>query len=98
MRALRPARLPKPVGAACRSLATQTEIALTEPLLVYRGLVATGKVRYDSEQMRALVQVRRVHWAPIAARALLTHPAAADAQAAPSAARLPAADPAADPA
>ncbi|KAK4699334.1 hypothetical protein P7C70_g6928, partial [Phenoliferia sp. Uapishka_3] len=46
---------------AVRSLATETQVSLTDPLAVYRGLVATGKVRSDPEQLRALVQMRKVH-------------------------------------
>ncbi|KAM0745812.1 hypothetical protein T439DRAFT_369898 [Meredithblackwellia eburnea MCA 4105] len=45
----------------CRALATSSELQVTDPLLVYRGLVAQGKIKYDLEQMRALVQMRKLH-------------------------------------
>lgn len=51
-----------PMRMAARQLATASEgsssssLVLTDPLKVYRGLVATGAVQQDSEQIRALMQ------------------------------------------
>ncbi|GAA5960320.1 hypothetical protein JCM21900_006528 [Sporobolomyces salmonicolor] len=38
-----------------------TEIEVADPLLLYFGLVAQGKIRKDDEQLRALVQIRKLH-------------------------------------
>ena len=66
---LRHARRPATLAATRlglrRTLATEvqpssgTELQVTDPIELYRGLVAQGKVRYDPEQMRALLQVSR---------------------------------------
>ncbi|GAA6063760.1 hypothetical protein JCM10212_002712 [Sporobolomyces blumeae] len=40
---------------------TSTAVEVADPLLLYFGLVAQGKVRKDEEQLRALVQIRKLH-------------------------------------
>ncbi|BGP36208.1 hypothetical protein JCM10449v2_000106 [Rhodotorula kratochvilovae] len=37
------------------------ELQVADPLLLYYGLVAQGKVKKDEEQLRALVQLRKLH-------------------------------------
>ncbi|ORY90273.1 AFG1-like ATPase-domain-containing protein [Leucosporidium creatinivorum] len=45
-----------------RGLATapDSQLVLTDPLAVYRGMVATGQIKQDAEQIRALVQIRKL--------------------------------------
>ncbi|GAA5999954.1 uncharacterized protein JCM10292_003554 [Rhodotorula paludigena] len=66
-----PRRLAQPVPAlrsfivrtlaTASSAATGNELQVADPLLLYYGLVAQGKVKKDEEQLRALVQLRKLH-------------------------------------
>ncbi|GAA5974412.1 hypothetical protein JCM11641_005268 [Rhodosporidiobolus odoratus] len=38
-----------------------TEIEVTDPLWLYYSMVARGKIKKDEDQLRALVQLRRIH-------------------------------------
>ncbi|KAI5481477.1 hypothetical protein MNV49_004234 [Pseudohyphozyma bogoriensis] len=40
---------------------TESSLEVADPLLLYRSLVARGKVKEDHEQLRALVQMRKLH-------------------------------------
>ncbi|GAA5916009.1 hypothetical protein JCM5296_001159 [Sporobolomyces johnsonii] len=48
-------------SAAPPPASSSTEIEVADPLLLYFGLVAQGKIRKDDEQLRALVQIRKLH-------------------------------------
>lgn len=49
---------PRSLLQQSRRLATapESQLVLTDPLAVYRGMVATGQIKQDTEQIRALVQ------------------------------------------
>ena len=40
---------------------TSTAIEVTDPLLLYENLVRSGRVQWDEEQVRILVQLKRIH-------------------------------------
>ncbi|KDE06896.1 hypothetical protein MVLG_02784 [Microbotryum lychnidis-dioicae p1A1 Lamole] len=47
-------------SSSAAAAATETSIQVTDPLLLYHGMVANGNVKSDSEQIRALVQMRKL--------------------------------------
>ena len=41
--------------------ATSTAIEVTDPLLLYENLIRSGRVQWDEDQVRILVQLKRIH-------------------------------------
>ncbi|BGP12176.1 hypothetical protein JCM10213_004742 [Rhodosporidiobolus nylandii] len=50
-----------PAEPASSSEAAQTGLEVADPLWLYYSLIAQGKVQKDEEQLRALVQLRKLH-------------------------------------
>ncbi|KWU41050.1 hypothetical protein RHOSPDRAFT_23715 [Rhodotorula sp. JG-1b] len=48
-------------ASTAASPASETGIQVADPLLLYFSLVAQGKIKKDEEQLRALVQIRKLH-------------------------------------
>ncbi|SCZ91364.1 BZ3500_MvSof-1268-A1-R1_Chr1-2g01361 [Microbotryum saponariae] len=47
-------------SSSAAAAAAETSIQVTDPLLLYHGMVANGTVKSDPEQIRALVQMRKL--------------------------------------
>ncbi|GAA5914046.1 hypothetical protein JCM6882_001832 [Rhodosporidiobolus microsporus] len=58
---LSPRRLASTVDDSSASSSASTGLEVADPLWLYYSLVAQGKVQKDEEQLRALVQIRKLH-------------------------------------
>jgi hypothetical protein len=48
-------------STATTDASSSTSIAVTDPVLLYKDLVRRGRVQWDEEQYRILIQLRRIH-------------------------------------
>ncbi|GAA5949749.1 hypothetical protein JCM3765_007675 [Sporobolomyces pararoseus] len=58
---LRPAISSFRLASTSTSPSSSTDVAITDPLILYFSLVAQEKIKKDDEQLRALVQIRKLH-------------------------------------